>query len=136
MFASLPFAFTIYSWNKNNEVEEMLDITNGLTQLLRFPLYLTLYALIGSDSYSEDTGKNFIELEVRPHIQSYLENYMGASAFTQTMRSLNRRYLSNLKSTFLLLDSSNFCSELMLSLIHICRCRRYAVCRSRWSPYH
>eukprot|EP00826_Nyctotherus_ovalis_P030437 TRINITY_DN24302_c0_g1_i1.p1 TRINITY_DN24302_c0_g1~~TRINITY_DN24302_c0_g1_i1.p1 ORF type:complete len:129 (-),score=20.71 TRINITY_DN24302_c0_g1_i1:15-365(-) len=25
---------------------------------------------------------------------------------------------------------------LNLSLIHICRCRRYAVCRSRWSPYH
>eukprot|EP00826_Nyctotherus_ovalis_P029372 TRINITY_DN23199_c0_g1_i1.p1 TRINITY_DN23199_c0_g1~~TRINITY_DN23199_c0_g1_i1.p1 ORF type:complete len:144 (-),score=37.43 TRINITY_DN23199_c0_g1_i1:9-440(-) len=25
---------------------------------------------------------------------------------------------------------------LALSLIHICRCRRYAVCRSRWSPYH
>ena len=23
-----------------------------------------------------------------------------------------------------------------LSLIHILRCRRYAVCRSRWSPYH
>eukprot|EP00826_Nyctotherus_ovalis_P006556 TRINITY_DN11567_c0_g3_i1.p1 TRINITY_DN11567_c0_g3~~TRINITY_DN11567_c0_g3_i1.p1 ORF type:complete len:235 (+),score=44.45 TRINITY_DN11567_c0_g3_i1:160-864(+) len=23
-----------------------------------------------------------------------------------------------------------------LSLIHICRCRRYAVCRSRWSPDH
>ena len=23
-----------------------------------------------------------------------------------------------------------------LSLIHIWRCRRYAVCRSRWSPYH
>eukprot|EP00826_Nyctotherus_ovalis_P022356 TRINITY_DN17364_c0_g1_i1.p1 TRINITY_DN17364_c0_g1~~TRINITY_DN17364_c0_g1_i1.p1 ORF type:complete len:269 (+),score=59.01 TRINITY_DN17364_c0_g1_i1:65-871(+) len=27
-------------------------------------------------------------------------------------------------------------SEKELSLIHICRCRRYAVCRSRWSPYH
>eukprot|EP00826_Nyctotherus_ovalis_P031318 TRINITY_DN25011_c0_g1_i1.p1 TRINITY_DN25011_c0_g1~~TRINITY_DN25011_c0_g1_i1.p1 ORF type:complete len:236 (+),score=24.69 TRINITY_DN25011_c0_g1_i1:60-767(+) len=25
---------------------------------------------------------------------------------------------------------------IFLSLIHICRCRRYAVCRSRWSPYH
>ena len=24
----------------------------------------------------------------------------------------------------------------ILSLIHIWRCRRYAVCRSRWSPYH
>ena len=23
-----------------------------------------------------------------------------------------------------------------LSLIHICRCRRYYLCRSRWSPYH
>eukprot|EP00826_Nyctotherus_ovalis_P024344 TRINITY_DN18842_c0_g1_i2.p1 TRINITY_DN18842_c0_g1~~TRINITY_DN18842_c0_g1_i2.p1 ORF type:complete len:225 (+),score=36.41 TRINITY_DN18842_c0_g1_i2:102-677(+) len=29
-----------------------------------------------------------------------------------------------------------FARELELSLIHICRCRRYAVCRSRWSPYH
>eukprot|EP00826_Nyctotherus_ovalis_P056228 TRINITY_DN7549_c0_g3_i1.p1 TRINITY_DN7549_c0_g3~~TRINITY_DN7549_c0_g3_i1.p1 ORF type:complete len:240 (-),score=74.42 TRINITY_DN7549_c0_g3_i1:15-734(-) len=28
------------------------------------------------------------------------------------------------------------CGVLGLSLIHICRCRRYAVCRSRWSPYH
>eukprot|EP00826_Nyctotherus_ovalis_P019595 TRINITY_DN16062_c0_g1_i2.p1 TRINITY_DN16062_c0_g1~~TRINITY_DN16062_c0_g1_i2.p1 ORF type:complete len:114 (+),score=31.13 TRINITY_DN16062_c0_g1_i2:380-721(+) len=27
-------------------------------------------------------------------------------------------------------------NDLHLSLIHICRCRRYAVCRSRWSPYH
>ena len=26
--------------------------------------------------------------------------------------------------------------EHCLSLIHIWRCRRYAVCRSRWSPYH
>eukprot|EP00826_Nyctotherus_ovalis_P017494 TRINITY_DN15159_c0_g1_i2.p1 TRINITY_DN15159_c0_g1~~TRINITY_DN15159_c0_g1_i2.p1 ORF type:complete len:101 (-),score=25.38 TRINITY_DN15159_c0_g1_i2:17-319(-) len=26
--------------------------------------------------------------------------------------------------------------RIYLSLIHICRCRRYAVCRSRWSPYH
>eukprot|EP00826_Nyctotherus_ovalis_P031433 TRINITY_DN25122_c0_g1_i1.p1 TRINITY_DN25122_c0_g1~~TRINITY_DN25122_c0_g1_i1.p1 ORF type:complete len:151 (-),score=34.84 TRINITY_DN25122_c0_g1_i1:11-463(-) len=26
--------------------------------------------------------------------------------------------------------------EYVLSLIHICRCRRYAVCRSRWSPTH
>eukprot|EP00826_Nyctotherus_ovalis_P030844 TRINITY_DN2462_c0_g1_i7.p1 TRINITY_DN2462_c0_g1~~TRINITY_DN2462_c0_g1_i7.p1 ORF type:complete len:199 (-),score=42.33 TRINITY_DN2462_c0_g1_i7:24-575(-) len=35
----------------------------------------------------------------------------------------------------------DFCLSLtltfvLLSLIHICRCRRYAVCRSRWSPYH
>eukprot|EP00826_Nyctotherus_ovalis_P030643 TRINITY_DN24465_c0_g1_i1.p2 TRINITY_DN24465_c0_g1~~TRINITY_DN24465_c0_g1_i1.p2 ORF type:complete len:238 (-),score=17.04 TRINITY_DN24465_c0_g1_i1:12-725(-) len=29
-----------------------------------------------------------------------------------------------------------YCANCKLSLIHICRCRRYAVCRSRWSPYH
>ena len=29
---------------------------------------------------------------------------------------------------------SNFLG--MLSLIHICRCRRRLRCRSRWSPYH
>eukprot|EP00826_Nyctotherus_ovalis_P007675 TRINITY_DN11951_c0_g2_i1.p1 TRINITY_DN11951_c0_g2~~TRINITY_DN11951_c0_g2_i1.p1 ORF type:complete len:314 (-),score=60.16 TRINITY_DN11951_c0_g2_i1:12-953(-) len=26
--------------------------------------------------------------------------------------------------------------DLILSLIHICRCRRLLTCRSRWSPYH
>eukprot|EP00826_Nyctotherus_ovalis_P061311 TRINITY_DN870_c0_g1_i2.p2 TRINITY_DN870_c0_g1~~TRINITY_DN870_c0_g1_i2.p2 ORF type:complete len:138 (-),score=21.19 TRINITY_DN870_c0_g1_i2:19-432(-) len=25
---------------------------------------------------------------------------------------------------------------IFLSLIHICRCRRSTLCRSRWSPYH
>ena len=27
-------------------------------------------------------------------------------------------------------------SGIDLSLIHICRCRRSTLCRSRWSPYH
>ena len=27
-------------------------------------------------------------------------------------------------------------SNIVLSLIHIWRCRRYSLCRSRWSPYH
>ena len=31
---------------------------------------------------------------------------------------------------------ANFSLWYSLSLIHIWRCRRYAVCRSRWSPYH
>eukprot|EP00826_Nyctotherus_ovalis_P027913 TRINITY_DN2189_c0_g1_i5.p1 TRINITY_DN2189_c0_g1~~TRINITY_DN2189_c0_g1_i5.p1 ORF type:complete len:242 (+),score=28.70 TRINITY_DN2189_c0_g1_i5:88-813(+) len=31
---------------------------------------------------------------------------------------------------------NNKYADIYLSLIHICRCRRYAVCRSRWSPYH
>eukprot|EP00826_Nyctotherus_ovalis_P000976 TRINITY_DN10097_c0_g1_i8.p2 TRINITY_DN10097_c0_g1~~TRINITY_DN10097_c0_g1_i8.p2 ORF type:complete len:120 (-),score=27.50 TRINITY_DN10097_c0_g1_i8:13-372(-) len=39
-------------------------------------------------------------------------------------------------STCSTLISSFPAHSLCLSLIHICRCRRYAVCRSRWSPYH
>ena len=30
----------------------------------------------------------------------------------------------------------HFCFWQNLSLIHIWRCRRYSLCRSRWSPYH
>ena len=35
-------------------------------------------------------------------------------------------------------QSKEYAGEDMQALthIHICRCRRYAVCRSRWSPYH
>eukprot|EP00826_Nyctotherus_ovalis_P033025 TRINITY_DN2662_c0_g1_i1.p1 TRINITY_DN2662_c0_g1~~TRINITY_DN2662_c0_g1_i1.p1 ORF type:complete len:366 (-),score=40.85 TRINITY_DN2662_c0_g1_i1:22-1119(-) len=39
----------------------------------------------------------------------------------------------------MLFESSEYTGQsivILLSLIHICRCRRYAVCRSRWSPYH
>ena len=40
--------------------------------------------------------------------------------------------------TFALKDTkfTMLVDPLWLSLIHIWRCRRYAVCRSRWSPYH
>eukprot|EP00826_Nyctotherus_ovalis_P008658 TRINITY_DN1224_c0_g1_i2.p1 TRINITY_DN1224_c0_g1~~TRINITY_DN1224_c0_g1_i2.p1 ORF type:complete len:197 (-),score=45.06 TRINITY_DN1224_c0_g1_i2:22-612(-) len=40
------------------------------------------------------------------------------------------------KSHGILVNSKYTQSVFYLSLIHICRCRRYAVCRSRWSPYH
>ena len=44
------------------------------------------------------------------------------------------RQMNNL---LIYVDSNLHCSRFWnLSLIHIWRCRRYAVCRSRWSPYH
>eukprot|EP00826_Nyctotherus_ovalis_P030337 TRINITY_DN2420_c0_g1_i14.p2 TRINITY_DN2420_c0_g1~~TRINITY_DN2420_c0_g1_i14.p2 ORF type:complete len:137 (-),score=6.14 TRINITY_DN2420_c0_g1_i14:22-432(-) len=44
--------------------------------------------------------------------------------------------LSAVKIQPLSLYFISFFTIISLSLIHICRCRRYAVCRSRWSPYH
>eukprot|EP00826_Nyctotherus_ovalis_P062044 TRINITY_DN8907_c0_g1_i1.p1 TRINITY_DN8907_c0_g1~~TRINITY_DN8907_c0_g1_i1.p1 ORF type:complete len:196 (+),score=29.04 TRINITY_DN8907_c0_g1_i1:73-660(+) len=53
-------------------------------------------------------------------------------------RSLRISYpITVLERTIIKLNPHVSCSEPKeLSLIHICRCRRYAVCRSRWSPYH
>eukprot|EP00826_Nyctotherus_ovalis_P019839 TRINITY_DN1616_c0_g1_i1.p2 TRINITY_DN1616_c0_g1~~TRINITY_DN1616_c0_g1_i1.p2 ORF type:complete len:147 (+),score=33.88 TRINITY_DN1616_c0_g1_i1:257-697(+) len=44
--------------------------------------------------------------------------------------------LKEINATTAKSHSINTSKEHELSLIHICRCRRYAVCRSRWSPYH
>ena len=54
------------------------------------------------------------------------------SAICLVIRSwiCNRRaYISTIRGIF---DSPTT----LLSLIHIWRCRRYSLCRSRWSPYH
>ena len=47
----------------------------------------------------------------------------GFAQFIEQINALKTQYNVIIKS-------------LSLSLIHIWRCRRYAVCRSRWSPYH
>eukprot|EP00826_Nyctotherus_ovalis_P012227 TRINITY_DN1320_c0_g5_i2.p1 TRINITY_DN1320_c0_g5~~TRINITY_DN1320_c0_g5_i2.p1 ORF type:complete len:299 (-),score=91.54 TRINITY_DN1320_c0_g5_i2:16-912(-) len=56
----------------------------------------------------------------------------------------NEQIVARLKKIYIGEEESKFYKRLQglaeiakeLSLIHICRCRRYAVCRSRWSPYH
>eukprot|EP00826_Nyctotherus_ovalis_P006150 TRINITY_DN11424_c0_g1_i7.p1 TRINITY_DN11424_c0_g1~~TRINITY_DN11424_c0_g1_i7.p1 ORF type:complete len:114 (+),score=14.79 TRINITY_DN11424_c0_g1_i7:181-522(+) len=69
--------------------------------------------------------------------EEYINN--GISPYTiqflRKMAEYNKSTLSHhLGNDYPL--SSMFTSVLYLSLIHICRCRRYAVCRSRWSPYN
>ena len=65
--------------------------------------------------------------------------YQGSkSCFYATKRldllSIPRCLLSIIIS--LALSSANCITSLGRSLIHICRCRSYSLCRSRWSPYH
>eukprot|EP00826_Nyctotherus_ovalis_P034326 TRINITY_DN2839_c0_g1_i10.p1 TRINITY_DN2839_c0_g1~~TRINITY_DN2839_c0_g1_i10.p1 ORF type:complete len:316 (-),score=41.43 TRINITY_DN2839_c0_g1_i10:22-891(-) len=47
-----------------------------------------------------------------------------------------RKALRMFKEVVIAVDYCHENNIFHLSLIHICRCRRYAVCRSRWSPYH
>eukprot|EP00826_Nyctotherus_ovalis_P029210 TRINITY_DN23048_c0_g1_i1.p1 TRINITY_DN23048_c0_g1~~TRINITY_DN23048_c0_g1_i1.p1 ORF type:complete len:118 (+),score=28.87 TRINITY_DN23048_c0_g1_i1:402-755(+) len=58
-------------------------------------------------------------------MKDYVDIKKGLSQYFPEVKSRN-------KSTIGVEDRK----EEHLSLIHICRCRRYAVCRSRWSPYH
>ena len=46
---------------------------------------------------------------------------------------VNLSFLSVTSGNYIL---AGFCWSLILSLIHIWRCRRSTLCRSRWSPYH
>ena len=49
------------------------------------------------------------------------------------------KYKNIFKTPFpfiLLIRKSSLTAEKWLSLIHIWRCRRSTLCRSRWSPYH
>eukprot|EP00826_Nyctotherus_ovalis_P028475 TRINITY_DN22497_c0_g1_i2.p1 TRINITY_DN22497_c0_g1~~TRINITY_DN22497_c0_g1_i2.p1 ORF type:complete len:355 (-),score=79.66 TRINITY_DN22497_c0_g1_i2:8-1072(-) len=69
-------------------------------------------------------------IETKNPFEALLKN---EKTFTQSIKTKKiANYLSQQKRL-----SGQFRSNTIgLSLIHICRCRRYAVCRSRWSPYH
>eukprot|EP00826_Nyctotherus_ovalis_P013392 TRINITY_DN13615_c0_g1_i14.p1 TRINITY_DN13615_c0_g1~~TRINITY_DN13615_c0_g1_i14.p1 ORF type:complete len:130 (+),score=3.29 TRINITY_DN13615_c0_g1_i14:112-501(+) len=67
---------------------------------------------------------NQLYIIVRYYISSY---YL----FVHSFNKLHKDFLD-----FEIVFCCYFDKGESLSLIHICRCRRYAVCRSRWSPYH
>eukprot|EP00826_Nyctotherus_ovalis_P066470 TRINITY_DN9823_c0_g1_i1.p1 TRINITY_DN9823_c0_g1~~TRINITY_DN9823_c0_g1_i1.p1 ORF type:complete len:417 (-),score=101.65 TRINITY_DN9823_c0_g1_i1:14-1264(-) len=51
-------------------------------------------------------------------------------------KTVMKKIFSQRTMEIVLANFEIYYSNFKLSLIHICRCRRYAVCRSRWSPYH
>eukprot|EP00826_Nyctotherus_ovalis_P053130 TRINITY_DN6854_c0_g1_i12.p2 TRINITY_DN6854_c0_g1~~TRINITY_DN6854_c0_g1_i12.p2 ORF type:complete len:164 (-),score=32.61 TRINITY_DN6854_c0_g1_i12:13-504(-) len=82
-------------------------------------------------SHSELHGTLAAQLLAHSSRVKILQNKVCTIA---TMRSNERRrHNEEIKKLLGKLEDEK---ESNLSLIHICRCRRYAVCRSRWSPYH
>eukprot|EP00826_Nyctotherus_ovalis_P032237 TRINITY_DN26000_c0_g1_i1.p1 TRINITY_DN26000_c0_g1~~TRINITY_DN26000_c0_g1_i1.p1 ORF type:complete len:102 (-),score=17.88 TRINITY_DN26000_c0_g1_i1:9-314(-) len=80
------------------------------------------------------TGKSMIiNNEVELYGLTKTGNILCISAIVKLAPSLTHglRYIGVMRKR-----NANDNFILTLSLIHICRCRRYAVCRSRWSPYH
>eukprot|EP00826_Nyctotherus_ovalis_P030527 TRINITY_DN24369_c0_g1_i2.p1 TRINITY_DN24369_c0_g1~~TRINITY_DN24369_c0_g1_i2.p1 ORF type:complete len:420 (+),score=88.83 TRINITY_DN24369_c0_g1_i2:74-1333(+) len=71
-------------------------------------------------------------LNIVNSLQLLLEYAAETFLFTTLSKTLKEDAKPAIESS--LKEVMSFLEE--LSLIHICRCRRYAVCRSRWSPYH
>eukprot|EP00826_Nyctotherus_ovalis_P055342 TRINITY_DN7340_c0_g2_i2.p1 TRINITY_DN7340_c0_g2~~TRINITY_DN7340_c0_g2_i2.p1 ORF type:complete len:375 (-),score=110.73 TRINITY_DN7340_c0_g2_i2:10-1134(-) len=83
---------------------------------------------------AEEQKLKGIITEVLVHALQYSpKDRPRVSAVVETMKTFDRKEGIALGYHELEKKSQE---KIYLSLIHICRCRRYAVCRSRWSPYH
>eukprot|EP00826_Nyctotherus_ovalis_P058493 TRINITY_DN8042_c0_g1_i2.p2 TRINITY_DN8042_c0_g1~~TRINITY_DN8042_c0_g1_i2.p2 ORF type:complete len:241 (-),score=60.92 TRINITY_DN8042_c0_g1_i2:11-733(-) len=71
-------------------------------------------------------------MELKEDIRKYSRSMKDAAAELTECKEILRSKQELCQT----LESKIRDEDKMLSLIHICRCRRYAVCRSRWSPYH
>eukprot|EP00826_Nyctotherus_ovalis_P058538 TRINITY_DN8052_c0_g1_i1.p2 TRINITY_DN8052_c0_g1~~TRINITY_DN8052_c0_g1_i1.p2 ORF type:complete len:125 (-),score=14.50 TRINITY_DN8052_c0_g1_i1:9-383(-) len=106
---------------------------------------LRLFCIIDPSSLESSPGKN---LDIWTAIEQS-NNSLLKKILTQVELTRNDLFNSkgdsvlhaaavagNTQAIGIILDSNLPSIGPDLSLIHICRCRRYAVCRSRWSPYH
>eukprot|EP00826_Nyctotherus_ovalis_P028895 TRINITY_DN22774_c0_g1_i3.p2 TRINITY_DN22774_c0_g1~~TRINITY_DN22774_c0_g1_i3.p2 ORF type:complete len:109 (+),score=3.64 TRINITY_DN22774_c0_g1_i3:285-611(+) len=84
-------------------------------------------------------GKNVTRMILRQLMKPMLSSdLLICTIADHVLRDTNigLKYRFNITSLPAIMMIRNGRYSFYLSLIHICRCRRYAVCRSRWSPYH
>eukprot|EP00826_Nyctotherus_ovalis_P028001 TRINITY_DN2199_c0_g3_i1.p1 TRINITY_DN2199_c0_g3~~TRINITY_DN2199_c0_g3_i1.p1 ORF type:complete len:269 (-),score=52.22 TRINITY_DN2199_c0_g3_i1:21-827(-) len=91
--------------------------------------------------YLHSEGLNEKKIEEMKDISSIKRRQKFEKLRSAQAHSFNQKKLGHLRHETAkeLNDHANVAKLYVnnnLSLIHICRCRRYAVCRSRWSPYH
>ena len=99
-----------------------------------FPLFF--YDNLCLHSYVQCLHSSFSRCLYAKHLSPYLY-FTNCSVSTPLFHDVQCLHSSISRcSVFPLFFYDNLCFTISLSLIHIWRCRRYAVCRSRWSPYH
>eukprot|EP00826_Nyctotherus_ovalis_P014444 TRINITY_DN14029_c0_g1_i4.p2 TRINITY_DN14029_c0_g1~~TRINITY_DN14029_c0_g1_i4.p2 ORF type:complete len:206 (+),score=44.18 TRINITY_DN14029_c0_g1_i4:459-1076(+) len=123
--------------NGNAQKEGVLDVRNrtGVSLRASTPLNGSISynkGLRSSPSYKRIPPIQFVESTEDFEIRNRCTFTPKLNKNSMALNS--RRNSKKLEAT----KQSGKVAELhkSLSLIHICRCRRYAVCRSRWSPYH
>eukprot|EP00826_Nyctotherus_ovalis_P004355 TRINITY_DN10939_c0_g1_i2.p1 TRINITY_DN10939_c0_g1~~TRINITY_DN10939_c0_g1_i2.p1 ORF type:complete len:309 (-),score=70.44 TRINITY_DN10939_c0_g1_i2:16-942(-) len=117
------FCHQLVEFEHLDESKQKLSLANNLDYL--FTLLSDISSYTASDSGSRQyvsSKKRYIMSKANPFTlagKSAEETLFQIDIFEAERKEHTEEYLI-----------------LTLSLIHICRCRRYAVCRSRWSPYH
>eukprot|EP00826_Nyctotherus_ovalis_P002098 TRINITY_DN10396_c0_g2_i2.p1 TRINITY_DN10396_c0_g2~~TRINITY_DN10396_c0_g2_i2.p1 ORF type:complete len:136 (+),score=37.37 TRINITY_DN10396_c0_g2_i2:134-541(+) len=94
-------------------------------------VYIGVLNLFHGPDHKSDCPAEFAQLDISTALEDYLcymQNYICTASDVANAHG----HLEMAKHNTL--DPCTL--RCYLSLIHICRCRRYAVCRSRWSPYH
>jgi len=109
LFCSHSLTNTIYAWSQQNEVEDMLDMINGVTQMMRFPLYIALNAIVPQD---EDIN-TLIQFENKERLTYYLRNFMIANAFTHKLKTSSHRFMESITASYKRLDGSGLCNEVV-----------------------
>eukprot|EP00826_Nyctotherus_ovalis_P005400 TRINITY_DN11216_c0_g2_i1.p1 TRINITY_DN11216_c0_g2~~TRINITY_DN11216_c0_g2_i1.p1 ORF type:complete len:272 (-),score=88.45 TRINITY_DN11216_c0_g2_i1:22-837(-) len=93
---------------------------------------------VQDDAEALDSSENAAEQSKRSSVTELLLAFYDSKHLKEIIELINQEAAGKCrKARVITLSKESFLCELYeLSLIHICRCRRYAVCRSRWSPYH
>eukprot|EP00826_Nyctotherus_ovalis_P016817 TRINITY_DN14895_c0_g1_i3.p1 TRINITY_DN14895_c0_g1~~TRINITY_DN14895_c0_g1_i3.p1 ORF type:complete len:127 (+),score=14.54 TRINITY_DN14895_c0_g1_i3:510-890(+) len=112
------------------------DVTTPLMKALDLDwksdmMYICLF--VDAPTHGKSYHKNEIEADSEQITDEYLDEDKG-----QLLEKLSY-HLMECKINLCIVKFTNDADmmiKLMLSLIHICRCRRIERCRSRWSPYH
>jgi len=107
LFCSYPAVSTIHSWGEAKEAKEMIEMSNGVSNLLKTPLYLLLYTLITIKD------KQTLYVNNQEAINYYLDEFMKANAFTQQFSSSKSGYLSPIQKIYEALDNTQFCNQLV-----------------------
>jgi len=87
-------------------VEDSLEFIGGVSKMFKSPLYLLLYALV---SVQERVN---IYLEKGESVEAYLDEFLSANSFKQTLTSSGDNFLKNTQKLFDQLDSPNLCAQL------------------------
>ena len=120
------------NWSPSETLLEIGGFSIYVYSLMFILAFLVGYNLVKSFFLKEEVDEKYLDPML---IYMVISVFLGAR-FGEVFFYQWGYYQNHLIEILLPIQESSNSSILGLSLIHIWRCRRYSLCRSRWSPYH